>query len=60
MRSLVAFGLIFAILALLFAAVVLRDDRARGALRLIRNAIWVYVAVIFAVAAYRIWQSGGL
>ncbi len=60
MRALLASALLVGLLALLVGATVFRNQRARGTLRFLRNGILLYIAVIFLVAAFRIWQRGGL
>jgi hypothetical protein len=42
-----------------FAAVVLRNSRARNTLRFLRNLGWAYVAAIVGIAAFRAYQMYG-
>lgn len=58
MRS-VAFGLIVsAAAALVVAAVVFRSREAQRMLVWLRNFAWVYIVLVFALGAYRLWQLG--
>jgi chromate transport protein ChrA len=50
--------LVFAILIVM--ATVFRHERSVRLLRSFRNALWVWVAVVVTVAAYRLWRQGGL
>ena len=50
--------MVIAAAAVVFAAVVLRMESARSLLRTLRNAAWIYIAVMFtlaAIEAYRRW-----
>jgi len=44
--------------ALAGAAFVFRSREAQRLLIWLRNAAWVYILLVFAVGAYRLWQLG--
>lgn len=44
--------------ALVVMALVFRNQRARDLLRTLRNVAWVYIALVFALGLYRLWQQG--
>jgi hypothetical protein len=57
-RSL-AFDLVLASATVLaVAAFVFRSREARRMLIWLRNAAWVYILLVFALGAYRLWQLG--
>lgn len=43
---------------LMVAAFVFRSREARRLIALLRNLAWVYILLVFAVGAYRLWQYG--
>jgi hypothetical protein len=57
-RSLVFDLLLAAGAALAVAAFVFRSREAQRLLIWLRNAAWVYILLVFAVGAYRLWQLG--
>lgn len=58
MRS-VAFGLVVsAAAALIVAALVFRSREAQRMLVWLRNLAWLYILLVFALGAYRLWQIG--
>lgn len=40
---------------LVIGAVVFRSTRAKDTLRFVRNAAWLYIAMIVLLAAFRLW-----
>jgi hypothetical protein len=50
---------ILALAALIYFAVVLRLPSARGALRFVLRAGWIWVAVIAALGGYAAWERWG-
>lgn len=57
MKLVVALLLLFAV-GTVVAAYVFRSRRAKGILGLILQVAYIYIAVIFAVGLYRLWQNG--
>lgn len=49
---------LIAALVLMVAAFVFRAREARRLIALLRNLAWVYILLVFAVGAYRLWQYG--
>ncbi|MBI2766181.1 MAG: hypothetical protein HYX53_09750 [Chloroflexi bacterium] len=58
MRSFIFEALVLLALVLAVMALVFRNQRARSVLRTLRNAAWLYIALVFALGIYRIWQDG--
>lgn len=50
--------LVLSLAGLFVLAVVFRSQQARDALRFIRNAIWIYIAVVFALALLQVYREG--
>lgn len=42
---------------LVVSAVVFRSRRAKDTLRFVRNAAWLYIAMIVLLAMFRLWFS---
>lgn len=60
MKLLILLALVAGGGALGVASLVFKSPRATKLLKQLRLAAWAYVAMIIAVAAYRVWQQGGL
>ena len=50
--------LVLAIGGLFVLAFVFRSRRALDALKFIRNAVWLYIAVVFLLALLQIYREG--
>ena len=58
MKSLLAWLVIFGFGGLIVLAVVFRMERARALLRFGRNAMWLYIAAVFGLAAIEVLRNG--
>ena len=59
MKSLVVLLFVLAA-AVLVVPAMFRNQRARAALKNLRNVAWVLIALIFIAAAIQIWRDGGI
>jgi uncharacterized membrane protein (UPF0182 family) len=57
MRSFLVSVLVLTAAVLVVAAVVFRSGRARDTLRFLRNAAWLYIIGIVALAIWRMWTE---
>ena len=60
MTSFLAQALLLLAVVVIIAAIVFRSRRAVEALRFLRKAALGYVIAILLIAAWRLWQDGGL
>ncbi len=58
MRSLALDLALAAAAVLAVAAFVFRSREAKRVLIWLRNAAWIYILLVFALGAYRLWQLG--
>lgn len=58
MRLFLVQAAVLGAVALVVMALVFRNQRARDPLRTLRNVAWVYIALVFALGLYRLWQQG--
>jgi hypothetical protein len=58
MRLLILLAIVTFFLVTIVMAVVFRDRRAKDRLRFILKVGWVYVAVVVALAAWRLYSDG--
>lgn len=58
MRALLGWSVIVGFVLLVVMAVVFRSQRARDLLRFGRNAIWIYIAVVFGLALVQLYRQG--
>ncbi len=58
MKSFLLSVVIVSFVTLVVLAVVFRNQGARETLRFMLKTAWIYVIVVFALGAYRLWQSG--
>jgi|GEM_PF-5362260 len=59
MRTLIALAIVTFFVVTVVMAVVFRDRRAKERLRLVLRIGWIYVAVIVALAVWRLYSDGG-
>ena len=60
MTSFLTQALLLLAVVMVIAAVVFRSRRAVEALRFLRKVGWGYVIAILLIAAWHLWQDGGL
>lgn len=58
MKSFLFLALLASAAVLVVLAVVFRNERARGVLRTLRNAAWIYIALVLALGLWRLWNEG--
>ena len=58
MRAFFAWAVIVAFLLLAVMAVVFRSQSARDLLKFGRNALWIYIAVVFGLAIVQFYREG--
>lgn len=58
MRALLAWGVILGFVLLGVVAVAFRSQSARNLLKFGRNALWIYIAVVFGLALVELYREG--
>lgn len=58
MRAVLGWSVIIGFALLATMALVFRSQSARNMLKFGRNAIWIYIAVIFGMALVQIYRNG--
>lgn len=58
MRALLGWSVIIGFALLATMALVFRSQSARNMLKFGRNAIWIYIAVIFGMALVQLYREG--
>ena len=58
MRLLILLAVVTFLVVTIVSAVVLRDRRAKDRLRFMARVGWAYVAVVVALAAWRLYSDG--
>ncbi len=58
MRAFLAWSVILGFVLLAVMAVVFRSQSARDLLKFGRNAIWIYIAVVFGLALVQFYREG--
>ena len=58
MRAFVAWAVIVGFVLFAVMAVVFRSQSARDLLKFGRNAIWIYIAVVFGLAIVQLYREG--
>jgi len=57
-RALLAWGVILGFVLLGVVAVAFRSQSARNLLKFGRNALWIYIAVVFGLALVELYREG--
>lgn len=58
MKAFVAWAVIVGFVLIAVMAVVFRSQSARDLLKFGRNAIWIYIAVVFGLAIVQLYREG--
>ncbi len=58
MRAFLAWGVILGFVLLGVVAVAFRSESARNLLKFGRNALWIYIAIVFGLALVQLYREG--